>query len=313
MRSLALGQSWIDSKLGNVHLIYYECHDKLLAYAKEHGISIIRIDDPIDSRRVMTLIDAELNEDDWIILDGYRFNGKYQSEIYRVHENLAVLDDDCYSDYFKSKVIINPNPDIDVSPYHNIPYPLVGLEYVAIKKEVLKEKKNVRKKQSINRLLITLGATGHASYLENIMPVILENHSLFTEINIVTGENWYSSHSMPHNIEICQYTDEFHRLLSGSDLLLSAAGSTLWEAFYLGVPVIAVATTDNQKQVLEALGKTNALVSLGWYKHARLNDLENMLQRTKMDVNYFTKIASTAQNLIDGKGGQRIIDSLCKL
>ena len=62
------------------------------------------------------------------------------------------------------------------------------------------------------------------------------------------------------------YTDveRMADVVMGARLVISAAGSTTWELLSLGIPVLSVPVSENQRLVAEAAGRRGAVVDAGY-------------------------------------------------
>lgn len=101
--------------------------------------------------------------------------------------------------------------------------------------------------------------------------------------------------------------------LAASDLVVSAAGTTLWEAFALGTPTVAVCAVDNQEAGYAAAVAARATVGLG-----RPGDLDPDAAAARLcalltDEPERRRMASRAAALVDGLGAWRLVSSWAAL
>jgi spore coat polysaccharide biosynthesis predicted glycosyltransferase SpsG len=109
--------------------------------------------------------------------------------------------------------------------------------------------------------------------------------------------------------------DDFPRLLAGADLVVGAAGTSVWEYSCLGVPAAVAAVVDNQSTAYERLVEQRAVVGLGTLVELRRSGagLTATLSATLRDETMRAEVASTAHRLVDGQGRGRVADELMRL
>ena len=90
------------------------------------------------------------------------------------------------------------------------------------------------------------------------------------------------------------------------DLVVSAAGTSVWELCCLGVPMALVCAVDNQKHGYERLLEAGAAVGLG----ERLPDLPaaaQVLRQVLVDPPTRAGLADRASAIVDGRGAWRVV------
>jgi spore coat polysaccharide biosynthesis predicted glycosyltransferase SpsG len=93
------------------------------------------------------------------------------------------------------------------------------------------------------------------------------------------------------------------------DLSISAAGSTVWELLYIGVPTILMIIADNQNDIANNLGKDGYVENLGWYN--KVSD-KKIIEKIKFLMNnnsFREELFKKGQALIDSKGKGRIVSN----
>ncbi|MFY9178941.1 MAG: glycosyltransferase, partial [Venatoribacter sp.] len=102
---------------------------------------------------------------------------------------------------------------------------------------------------------------------------------------------------MPVQTTVLIGVNNMAELMANSDLAISAAGSTVWELCTLGVPSLLLCTADNQKEVIQALIKENAMLPWG---------VEHLTQIQK-NLTYYS---NSAAQITDGRGVERVVSCL---
>lgn len=218
----------------------------------------------------------------------------------------------------------------EVNNLQNTTY-LMGLPYTIVRTDIQKAKNNSSMNKSclglVERpnLLITFGAS---DVLQLTLPILeclisdLTFEKTRFNIQVVIGpqveseQPYYSSciqkFCRAHELD-CWVSPTFYpRLVAEADVAITAAGSSIFEFAFCGVPSVVVTVAENQRgaamlhsesgwcswvdATMIAIDKTQIATQVV----AALNDL------TELESRYSQKSA-LAESLIDGKGAQRII------
>ncbi len=102
-------------------------------------------------------------------------------------------------------------------------------------------------------------------------------------------------------------------LLSDSDVVISATGSTIYEISALGVPMVVFYFAENQRQGAEALEKLTDIVNAGCFAEdgaAVAERVTQALTKCILDKSYRERLSRQEKKLIDGKGAKRIAEQL---
>lgn len=116
----------------------------------------------------------------------------------------------------------------------------------------------------------------------------------------------------PQAIRHIAPTLDLGRLLVNADLVVSAAGSSLWELCLLGKPVAALAVALNQVPAYGRLVADGVVFGLGDASSKRLNParVAHGLETVLIDRNLRELLADRAYRVVDGGGKVRVVDAL---
>lgn len=120
--------------------------------------------------------------------------------------------------------------------------------------------------------------------------------------------------------------DNMRGLIESCDMVVSAAGSTMYEICACGVPMITYSLADNQKAGASAFGKLGLAVSLGdlripdsvdsslvfsgELKEDALETILDAVERLAADYDLRCSMGKRMQKLIDGRGAERIVEAV---
>ncbi|MGP4095646.1 PseG/SpsG family protein [Nonomuraea sp. KM90] len=108
-------------------------------------------------------------------------------------------------------------------------------------------------------------------------------------------------------ITVIPPTDRLPELMAGADLVLTAAGSAVWELLYLGVPTALSWVADNQLIGYEELVGRGAAAGLGGEAGA---EAVGVLARLLGDPAAREELGGRGRGLVDGRGRERVADAL---
>ncbi len=255
---------------------------------------------------------------DWLIVDHYAIDARWERALRPICRKLMVIDDladrphDC-------DLLVDQNLGRDVSDYRRLVPDdctvLVGPRYALLRPEFAALRDYSMRRRTIpqlKHLLITMGgvdqadATGLA--LEALKDCQLPGGS---HITVVMGPHapWLErvqllAAQMPLSTDVKVNVHNMAQLMADSDLAIGAAGSTSWERCCLGLPTLIVVLAENQRKGAEALERSGSAKILGG-----LDAISETLQ-AMLDLLATTKelrqIIQASCSITDGQGASRI-------
>ena len=106
------------------------------------------------------------------------------------------------------------------------------------------------------------------------------------------------------------HADDMPDLMARADLAVSAGGSTCWEMAYMGLPNLVLVLADNQRPIAERLAAAGVSLNLGDARRLDPADLAAALDDLVRDRARRRAMAAAGRTLIDGRGAERVLDSL---
>jgi UDP-N-acetylglucosamine:LPS N-acetylglucosamine transferase len=151
-----------------------------------------------------------------------------------------------------AQVVLNPNPLFSPEPYQRqkIPHILCGEKYTLIRPEVVAQRDRPYSAEGV--IMITLGGGDVVEPLLKVLRAVpkgLPNRicvSVSSACPLEPINAWIDEDPVMRFLNID--SDRFPDLLAGSAMTITGGGTTLWEAYCLGVPNICLVWVDNQRQ-----------------------------------------------------------------
>lgn len=250
-----------------------------------------------------------------LVVDGYAF-GETEQRRWRASHVLVAIDDLAahpqHADLVVNQILDFPAERYSfarVDPHTRL---LLGHPYVLLRREF----RDAPTRASEQRVVLTFGGSDPARLSARMAAALLEQCD--AQVQVVAGsgiaaevrvelEQLARSHG---NLELHVDVREMAELLGGAALCVSAAGTTVWEAMALGVPLVAIAVADNQASVIAGIERRGAGLSLGWHGDLDLREAAARITALLADPEQRSRLAHTARGLIDGRGVWRVIDAL---
>lgn len=198
---------------------------------------------------------------DLLVVDHYDLEVTYEQRMRPFVQKILVIDDlanrmhDC-------DILLDQTYGRDTADYEKL-VPnnckiLTGIDYVLLRKEIIEMRPSALEKRrqtsQIKRILISMGGTDPGGYTLQALRMVQEA-DFRGHLDIVLG---FSKHNLDSIEEYMkdmpnEYTIHFEadmpQLMYGADLAIGAAGSSVWERSYLGLPQVLIQTADNQKNI----------------------------------------------------------------
>ncbi|WP_322003681.1 UDP-2,4-diacetamido-2,4,6-trideoxy-beta-L-altropyranose hydrolase [Marinobacter alexandrii] len=261
-------------------------------------------------------------EPDWIVVDHYALDARWEERVSSVAGKVMVIDDLADRPHF-ADILLDQNlgrSEVDYDEFVSaICKRLVGPEYALLRPEFHRLRARSldrRDEPELLRILVSMGGTDTPNATAAVI-ASLESSSLPSQLrlDVVMGATapWMNdiqnvAKTSRFNVTVSTNVQDMGERMCLADLSIGAAGSTSWERCALGLPSIVVSQAQNQSGILEALSGAGAAIKLDFpIDEAKLASLVvNFYKKTE-------KLASMARNasgLCDGRGVEKVIGLL---
>lgn len=322
MRCLALAEAWIESG-GRARFVMTETPPATESHLRSIGADSVRLTVPPggaeDARETAT--HAARERADWIVADGYEFGPEFQHALRAGGRRLLFLDDDGRHPRYEADLILNQNLHAAESLYparaaHT--RLLLGPRHALLRRQFRDAAPSVRSfPPAARRILVTLGGADP----DNVTQLVLEALQTLPEtalevIVLAGGSNPHGPQlaaavaAAPDRFSLRHDAKNMAELMTWADLAISAAGSTALELAALGVPMLLLVLAGNQAPGAERMHALGAARNLGWSRDLSPATLAEAVRQLICDPVERTRLARTAQALVDGRGAPRVVRAL---
>lgn len=253
---------------------------------------------------------------DFFLADSYFATPEYLREV-RKYVPVGLLDDGVLQGY-PVDVLINYNIFADPSLYgtgeETQTRYLLGPEYVPLRKEFTGVDYSVRERAE--RVLITTGGSDKYNLGAELLKRALAGEATADlQYTVVSGA--YNTHFSElqeiarhhENVQLCSNVSDMRRLMQGSDLAVSAGGSTMYELSAVGVPIICFSFVDNQERIVRGFAERRLVAFGGDYLaqgESMSEEIVYHIGRLAADYSLRKDYSQRLRNLVDGQGALRI-------
>jgi len=279
-----------------------------------HWLGVSQVQDAVDTRH--TLSDQDW---DWLIVDHYALDARWESALRQTAKQIMVIDDiadrqhDC-------DVLLDQNFYEDLQTRYDGKVPehcqlLLGPRYALLRDEFRQKREQVKPRTgAVKRILIFFGGMDADNYTGRAIEALSKIGISDLHLAVVIG----AQHPCREQIEVacaqrgftCHVqTDHIAELMVAADLAIGAGGSATWERCCLGLPTLAICTADNQqKQVADAARE--GLLYSPEIKDS-LNQTIQIHVSTLIENSYLRQhLSRNSMQAVDGRGVLRVIASI---
>jgi UDP-2,4-diacetamido-2,4,6-trideoxy-beta-L-altropyranose hydrolase len=256
------------------------------------------------------------NSVDWLVVDHYALDHRWEQALRPHCQNLMVIDDladrphDC-------DVLLDQNLGRSVQDYGGLLKPhtatYIGPQYALLRPEFaqLRSQSMARRIQpQLKHLLITMGGVDKDNATGQVLKALNACHlPTFLSITVVMGPHapyladvQQQAAQMPWPTQVLVGVNAMAQLMVDSDLCIGAAGATSWERCCLGLPTIICVLAANQREIAAALESVGAALALDVQQLGMQTELSDLI----VDQNKLHRLGKFAAEVVDGLGAERI-------
>ncbi len=275
---------------------------------------------PINGKNTVTA-----KKPDVILLDSYQVTEKYVMKL-RELAMLAYIEDLGIS--MPVDLLINYNiygmrfyyrtiPDVELKV-------LLGTEYMPLRREFAYDL-DYELRPEVKNIMLTTGGADPCFVSKNFLNAFLRCKEVIErdiKIHVVSGPyNIYVDQlkrifGKNEHIIIHENVSSMKELMKQCDIVVSAAGSTVYEVCALGVPLICFHYVENQRMIDEMLPNILPVKSAGDYTKAPVyvsRRAAGILQEYIENKELREQLYEEERKLVDGQGARRVANAMIDL
>lgn len=248
-----------------------------------------------------------------VIADGYSIHGDLLLDTCHAHGSSLLTLDDIGGRDIHTDLLLNQNTD-DASLYssNTVRRLLGGPKYALLDRAYTHAAGSIEVRDTVRHVLVSFGGLDRHNRAQWILEALAEVEAEFT-VDVILGP--YYKHPAPKT-RVSHQPVTVHRNVASllphirqSDMGILGAGSTVWQACCLGLPMLSVQTVDNQRHVVTTLQKVRAALCLA-AQTDQLPERHHVAQAVTrlLDREERKQLSTRAAILVDGNGAERVMN-----
>jgi spore coat polysaccharide biosynthesis predicted glycosyltransferase SpsG/GNAT superfamily N-acetyltransferase len=216
-------------------------------------------------------------------------------------------------------VVVDPTlgAELVARPDDGSTWMLRGSRYAPMRQRVIDARQMSKTIREVaGRVLVVMGGTDPVG-LAPAAVRLLASTGLALEVTVIgVGENADRARAAAHgsalSLTILAPVDDLAAMTTSQDLVVSAAGTSVWELCCLGVPMALIWAVDNQRDGYERVVAAGAALGLGGPalgEAGRHHDERavGLLRTALTDSRRRADLARTGRDVVDGQGAWRVV------
>lgn len=287
--------------------------------------SWLRVSLEQDARETIEAFPVHEKSCDWLIVDHYALDRKWETLLRPLVKKIMVIDD-----------LADRNHDCDLLLDQNlyskmetrytelVPdscHQLLGPRYALLREEFVRVRNKLKPIDgTTKRVLIFMGGDDPNNETEKVLKAIIRTGLINLEIDVVLGLG------NPHNESIKKLCAQklpkvnFHcqinnmaELMAKADFAVCAGGTITWERCCLRLPAIVVATAENQVALSSFSAQLGLCLYLGKADSVSIEKIESALHVFCDSPELLQSFSAKSKRIVDGRGGYRVLGVLAPL
>ena len=321
MRCLALAQAWNDFG-GSVSFITYCDNQNLIQQLRNQEFDVHNIPRSYphedDWKNTSAILASQPNS--WIVIDGYNYDETYYQNIRNAGHHLLVIDDLAHLSYYPVDIVLNQNLHANQLHYASKPDTqlLLGASYAILRRQFRDWKNWQRDIPNVaHNVLVTLGGTDSENHTLNVISALnkLDNPELKSIIVVGAAnphirelENATSQSSI--KIDLIHNAQNMPDLMAWADIAICAAGTTLLEMLFMGVPLLTLVLAENQLLNAEEMDRLQIGRYLGKAKDVSADAIAESIGHLMFGSAERARMSEKARKTVDGLGVQKVVSTM---
>ena len=189
-----------------------------------------------------------------------------------------------------------------------------GPTYMILRSEFERIREQTKLNQTVKKILLTFGGNPDPNIIRKILSYFFEKNF---DITIVLGPSYDNSDQFSditnrsEHFDFIYNEENISKLFSEQDIVISASGITAYELACLGIPSIFIPADEYQAKTSKEMEKLGFGINYGSWDD-NLNKFDKIFSMV-LDYSIREEMYNAGRSLIDGKGVQRVLESISKL
>jgi len=277
-----------------------------------------------DARQVEEIIKGFEISPDWLVVDHYAFDERWEGYLRPYCKKIMVIDDladrahDC-------DLLLDQNFYENLESRYDGLVPawckeLLGPKYALLRPEFREARKNLRKRDGhVKRIMMFFGGSDPTNETAKALEAVRMLNRPDISVDVVVGA------FNPHRQVIeriasdlpdctCHFkVEDMAVLMTRADLAVSAGGTTVWERCALSLPSLVTTVAENQERTVSDMAESGYLLFLGRSEAVSVDSIYHALEIALQSPWLLISFARKTWSLVDDKGAKRVAQEMMPL
>jgi len=268
-----------------------------------------------DAEQTIAAIRALSVKPDWLVIDHYALDHRWESALRPQIGHILVIDDiadrihDC-------DLLLDQNLVADMHTRYTGRVPedcrlLLGPEYALLQPVYAELHDRIPPREGpVHRILISFGGADSENLTGRVLAAILSLSRPDISVDVVIpGSSPYASEIQDQaaghaNIHLHSNLPSLAPLMAKADLAVGAAGTTSWERLCLGLPALVVTLAENQRPIADGLHRQGLVRWLGHKDEVTEQSIRQALTEL-IEAGIDEEWSLRCRSAVDGRGVDR--------
>jgi len=273
------------------------------------------------SEELLTNGFSEDKKADWLIVDHYSLDARWESQLQDLSSKIMCIDD--LADRFhKCHILLDQNLHTDMKKRYNGKLPancqkLLGPKYALLRPDFLQLRNKLKNHDgNVNRILVFMGGSDPTNETKKVLEALSRIKKQAISVDVVVGavnpfrQEIAAQCTLLPNVSFFCQVGNIAELMLSADLSIGGAGSATWERCSMGLPSILISIADNQDDLAESVQRVNAAIFLGKKQYISIDQLASSIQKTINNKLLLQQLSKNSASLVDGHGTERVLREL---
>jgi UDP-2,4-diacetamido-2,4,6-trideoxy-beta-L-altropyranose hydrolase len=272
-----------------------------------------------DADDTIAAIASRYGRADWIVVDHYGLDARWQSRVRQAADHVMAIDDlanRCHA----CDVLLDQNLHAEAKGYDALvpsdARRLLGPRYALLRGAFGEARAQAQVRDGAVRcLLVFFGGVDRDNGTAKSLEAVAALGRRDLQVDVILGAA--SPHLADVRARCAEIGATLHHdpanvaaLLAGADLAIGATGAVSWERCCVGLPAIVMSLAANQEPVARALADEGVALYLGRSESVTSAAIASALERLLGEPDSLRAMSVAALRLVDGRGIERVVRAL---
>ena len=258
---------------------------------------------------------------DWVIVDHYAIDARWESVMRKVAKKMMVIDDSA-DRVHDCDLLLDQNYYVNMDKRYIGKVPsscqlLLGPRYALLRNEFYQARGHAKLRTGpVRRILVFLGGIDVANYTAIAIDALSQIDLTGIGVDVVIGAH----HPQCAEIEaacsvqgfMCHVqTQHMAALMLSADIAIGAGGSASLERCITGLPSIVLVVADNQRNSTCDLDAAKLIINVGDASKIESGELARIIHQLINDESRRTNLSRASLDLMSNSSNMAVVDVLC--